>query len=362
MRKLRKTLIIFILTAGTALCVCLFRPHEPSLLDRATKIADFSGWGAGEKSGYNSRAQYFNSVGIHWLSDHEVLFDRFEGPKQKQVIYKRDIRSAKETRLEDLTRNRERFATDQVDCQCVSPDGKWFICSDRWGNCHLAAVNGPSHYIYKTGNRDCDREVVWLADNTHWLENLHVYSTSRRLLLHDTRNPAVTEEVALGHNAELFGCLRIVRNRYDAIATKFDTYDIPGGRARLVITKLSLETGTNPHVIGTIEVPWIDDDRGYDIEYSRESGRIAWQRTTIHERLSAKWLSRVLRFIRPAWDYKYELRLYDMDGKYPRYLGCLTDTTSKDWQPDEYINIKWVPGGKSISFEYRGALYVIPAH
>src|SRR5206468_3707796 len=80
----------------------VFLPRDKLLLDRAIRVADTTGWGGGKR---------FNvSVGIHWLRDEEVMFDRFEGPSHDQrIIYKRNIRTGQEARLDALTNIREGF-------------------------------------------------------------------------------------------------------------------------------------------------------------------------------------------------------------------------------------------------------------
>jgi hypothetical protein len=112
------------------LLFCIF-PRERLLLPQSTLVADMSGWGEGRR--------FYNSIGIHWLSDDSLLYNRFinigdsNHPNGNRIIYRRNVRTGVDEKLPGLTAAREDFETEVVDSQNVSPDGHWYVCSESLG-------------------------------------------------------------------------------------------------------------------------------------------------------------------------------------------------------------------------------------
>src|SRR5437016_1184057 len=82
-RVLRGCFLVLIFVAGVT-SVQYYLTREPDLLSAALLVANTSGWGAGSR--------FNTSSGIHWLSDDEVMFARFEGESPKNPNAIRDPR------------------------------------------------------------------------------------------------------------------------------------------------------------------------------------------------------------------------------------------------------------------------------
>ncbi len=196
-RRFRLVLIFLMVVLGACLIAWRLVPRDRLLLEHARHVADTTQWGLGGK-------RFNESIRNHWLSDHEVLFDRFEGAQHDQrVIYKRDIATGQETKLPGLTAHRRTLGEEVVDSECVSPDGKWYTCSARWNECLLAEVNGTRHFLYPyTGEGDHHREILWLPDSRHWLER-YGYDANLNMVMHDTQNLKASVKLSRNANSTL---------------------------------------------------------------------------------------------------------------------------------------------------------------
>src|SRR5256885_7014 len=91
--------ITLLLTMGVA---ALWRgfPRDQPLLQRATRITDTTAW---EKGG---------RCNLHWLSDHELLYSKYEGPEHNAcALYRLDLQTGQETKLPGLAGSRNDFVT-----------------------------------------------------------------------------------------------------------------------------------------------------------------------------------------------------------------------------------------------------------
>jgi hypothetical protein len=281
-RRLIRRSAGLILVAGL-ICFARFLFHpEPRLLDRARFIAATDQWHLG--------GRFNNDIGINWLSDEDILFSRFEGVKfADRIAYRRNIRTGLEQKLPGLTEARNSLQEEVVDSQGVSPDGKWFVCSARWGDCLLAEVNGRRNRIYPNAFSDdnYDRSLFWMADSRHWLEN-YGNGSSRKMLLHDVDHPKSTISIPIGNKGDLLGDLEMVISPQDAIAIADP--DPAGGdenwaplnptHPHLVdVYRLSLDTRAAPKTHYQVPVP--GNAAHYELALSPKGDRIAWEVTTL---------------------------------------------------------------------------------
>ncbi|HLK59673.1 MAG TPA: hypothetical protein VKU00_24140, partial [Chthonomonadaceae bacterium] len=225
--------------------------RTPLLLQRATRIADTTAWYGGER--------FNEDIGVHWLSDHELLYSKFEGPQsQQRVLYRRDLQTGQEIRLPGLTQSREKFEAECVDDQDVSPDGKWYLCSARWGECLLAEVTGTRYFTYPYKNSEDYRHLYWSADSRYWAENFSNDWESHQLQLYDIENPRSSVSLSLAGREGLIGFLTAIISPQRAIAVQLpdETDDgTPLTDNRAVVTLFSLTDSRTPVTVYRIKPP-----------------------------------------------------------------------------------------------------------
>jgi hypothetical protein len=355
-RAMIRWLRAVILIGIAAALVFFLYPREPRLLDRAMKVADTKEWHGGRR---------FNvDTGIHWLSDEEVLFSRYEGPKKEdRVIYARNIRTGRERKLTGLTKAIEDFGGEVVDDQNVSPDGKWYLWSQRWGGCLLASVNGKRQHLYDSADDECYRSLLWMTDGYHWLENYYLNGKTKHLVLHDVRDPKTAITFPITGREELFCHLQCILSPQEMVAVAVLEPDVDDlGRAapnsHILVYKLSLDTRAKPHAPYRIAVPRGSPDYVYAV--SPRGDRIAWGVTITRGDSLMTRLHRVFRFIKPKQWQSTEIWICNLDGSGMREIGNVLEPPSEDGE-SPWLDLQWLPGGKCLSFEYKDALYTVPA-
>lgn len=105
--------------------------------------------------------------------------------------------------------------------------------------------------------------------------------------------------------------------------------------------------------------------------FDSEGERMLWRLSTEHQPTSpawSKWLGRFFPISSRPWLTK-GLWVSHVDGSGMHEIGnwaeddvsgdSLDADMEKETKPEDF---RWVPGGKLLSFEYRGALYTVPAN
>lgn len=359
MRRKKRGLWIFAggVGAGIALLVMLM-PRERLLLDCATFIARTEDWNQGRR--------FNESIGTHWLNDEEVLFDRFNGPKgDDRIIYRRNIRTKQEQKLDALTKIRDEFGGEVIDSQAVSPDGKWFLCSTRWGPCLLAAVDGSRQFLCTSKNDDSYRSVYWLSDSRHWLEALR-NNDKRLLFLHDVEHPEQAMPLPIPEKKrEVYHSLERVLSMQEAIAIEKGDEDKP---RELTISRFSLDKTADPVVQKRTEVPFESQREetldasiaSYETLLSPRGDRLACWGLVERTNATQEWLHRFLPSIKPRVELRGELWVCDLtDGHWHEIGHIVTEPTEEETH--FHVRFQWLPGGKRLSFQYKDALYTVPA-
>ncbi len=125
-RRTKILMLLILLSMGGSVVLFVSIPHEPLLLERATRVVDTRGW---------DPIWHFYHF-YRWIDDHEILFVRINssGPSGATNLnfYKCDTITGEQTALTSLSRlaqaseyNPSRFA--------ISPDGKrvaWTLTQD----------------------------------------------------------------------------------------------------------------------------------------------------------------------------------------------------------------------------------------
>jgi hypothetical protein len=369
MKKIvRRSVFGLLLVAAVVLLTWKLTPREPMLLDRATPLAHTDRW-------YHGR-RFNSSIGAHWLSNEEILFDRYEGPQHdRRTIFKRNVRTGTETRLTGLTRSRDDLDAEVVDSQCVSPDGKWFLCSARWGECLLAEVNGTRHFLYPNiVDHDCSRGLHWLSDSRHWLERYGGGGEIHALILHDVENPKQATELPVNKDKEIAD-IQIISTLDKACVVDWPDDDVDDfGQplkkdAQLNVTKqvtlsfVSLQSKARSRPRHTLTIPARVSD--YDFHLSPQANKVAWLVNGQAASPLHVWLHRFLPGIKPIQQQTTALWVSSIDGTNRHEVGQIVETGNvpSEESSDKTLleELKWLPDGKHLSFEYKHILYVIAA-
>ena len=85
--------------------------------------------------------------------------------------------------------------------------------------------------------------------------------------------------------------------------------------------------------------------------------RLAWLIIYEIRPYGPAWMQRILTFLGQHKHKVIGLWVSRLDGSHMHEIGHLP------YQPDEEIpqQIRWAPGGKRLSFVYKGSLYTVPA-
>ena len=336
-------------------------PREPSLLGRATVIANTAPWHEGER--------FRSDLGVHWLSESDILFCRFEGPNhEERVSYRRNVRTGRDEKLAAFTEARNDFATEVVDDQRVSPDGRWFVCSDRWGECLLAEVNGAHHYTYPSADSANYRSLLWMPDGHHWLEGYVNGGSASRLILHDTEHPqsSVSIPIRSEREQELFGSLEAAVSLQEGISIVAPDHDTGGLDVApagfdtpivLTISWVSLDASARVRAEFRVNVP--GQIGHYRLRVSPQGNRIAWQVTALREDVGRRWMHRYLPFVREHLYRRTQVWVSRSDGSGMREIGSIIEQPGEEKAGELFL--QWLPGGRRLSFEYKEVLYTVPA-
>ena len=346
------------LFGGVMGLIAAFCPREPQLLKHATFIADTTPWYEGGRGN--------DGIGVHWLSNEELLVCRFEGVTGRdRTIYRHNILTGQEKPLPGIIQARNLLQEDTVDDQCVSPDGRWFLCSSRWDGCLLAEVEGTRHTLYKSADDDAYRSFWWTADSRYWLENYHTNGTASRLILHDIAHPDFQESIPIGNHGAVFGALEAVISPREGITLQ-DLYPHtdgiliepphPGKPHRVTFSRISLDA----HAVVLAQYP-VDTPQGsslYATYLSPKRDRIAWIVTTARKNVIQNWLHNYLSLV-PRYDQTVkEVWVSQLDGSHMHAIGNIM---VKPGEELDALPLQWLPDGKRLSFEYKDALYTVPA-
>lgn len=364
-KPIRALVLVSTLSAALLCCWCFVTP-EPGLIDRAVRVADTRTWGEGGK-------RFNNSIGWHWLSDHELLFDRFKGPlHDRRTIYRRDLRTGRDTELPGLTAARDQLSEEVIDSQCVSPDGKWFVCSARWGDCLLAEVNGKRRYLYSSVQDDAYRSILWLPDCRHWLERYGQNGRVSRMVLHDIENPQLSIPLAAASHPTAATMDAVVQPN-TAVLFQIDGRPAEGeirsedgpptrpGR-RATVSLVPWTGGGSPIARYAFEAP--AGMAPYYDAVSPDAKHVLWCAATQRKSQFLDFLHRFWPTLGTAHHRSTTLWTTRIDGSRLTKLGSIIEPTDSDEgmlaDGPVYLNRKWMPGGNSLSFEKDGSLYVIP--
>jgi hypothetical protein len=332
------------------LCFCLASPacsQNRSLLARATKIADVTGWMLPRLV---ENTPYW--LTYHWLTDEKVLFIEY-GPGHFR-FYQFDLRTRRKSYLRRFSRL---FGDTHRDME-VSPRGRWIL----WGGStsdqdryFVARLDGSGFKTYRPGfNAALGKEgsfPLWLPNPPHWIE-----------LVVSSQNDNLTRAIvhSLNHPQNIRTQLSMPPISYQQIESPI----LPGNRlgvwrsyqegarsVRIAVIGIGKRDKKAIDSVVTFPKPW----RLETAQFSPDGRRIAWF-------LTASATSR------QHGQKRISLWISDLNGRHFHELGSLPypnslKPTSTDWLQEltfEPRELRWLPSGKRLSFVYKNALWTLP--
>lgn len=349
-RTMRKWLLLFALVLLVVGAGGRFWPRERLLLERATPVIKTEDFHLGERFNYG--------LDVHWLSNDEILFSRFEGPqKHDRVIYRRNVKTGHEQRLPELTKAIDELGGEVIDAENVSPDGRWLLRSARWQDCLLAEVDGLRHTIYPSITGDDYRSLIWTADSRYWLEIYVNGGTAHNVIWHDTQNPKLSRKLPFSGKEQYYGSIERILSSQQAVSIiRPENEEKP---PKVTVSEMSLEG----KVIREYPVAVPQGSNEFQTQVSPNGDRIAWQVTSYNLDTRPRWVQRFFPFVPRRNEDITELWISNLDGSDMRNLGhIITPRPETSEETIPYMDsLKWLPDGKSLSFEYKDQLWTVPA-
>jgi len=350
-RKKRWGIVLTLLVLlGSAAVV--FYPREPLLLEHATQVLDMRAADPSEGLNYA------------WLSDHELLYFRPDGN-----LWRRDLNTGAETVLRAMTQQvKSSISLPATHWLIPSPDGKWLM----WGEVGITplfvgSVDGTKQAVSSTnvGNST----PFWMPDSQHWTEWNHDESALwRQVEMHTVTAP---------HWSQVLGTPPARLNESDILAmqsedviiarTKVDVIAVPvsvgQGYYRLTLHAAYRDTqqlsvwslhAQKPLRQFTIHLPGLVQD----VKVSPQGDLVVW---LVQKRKTSPVFKRLQRFFPALEKDEHEcLALYvsQLDGSRMREIG---QVDSKPTSAGNLINeMRWLPGGKRLSFIANDTLWTVP--
>lgn len=313
-------------------------PLDVDLLKHARFVADTDDWHG---------RRFHEGIEVQWVTDDVLVHTRSFGEKdERRVAFRLNLKTGRETRLPYLTRALNSFSHEIIDSRGISPDGKWFLWSNRWGNTLVTEVNGPHHYeSLNQDSGDNYKTVFWLPDSRHWLENFNVNGKTHWLVLHDVKKPNAATMLPTGSRSGVLTSVdRIISlKRAIAVVDRGHTFERTADRHIVHVYQLDLTNEHDTRQIATLHVP-----RGLDYlcTVSPRGDRIAFP----------------LKIRNPKGGYRLEIWTCDIHGRHVRTLGHVTQDASAEGDPSLYLDLHWLPSGKQLGFTWDDALYTIPVN
>jgi hypothetical protein len=355
-KRRRGWLIGFVLFGLLIALLWTLWPRERSLLDQATSVCALKTWYQAETSNYG------------WLSDHELLHFL---PGETLASF--DLQTKTETPLPALARL-VKGSSASFDGLNVSPDGRWVLWGERgYNSLFVAATDGFVRFQWP-GYGGLS-EAYWLTDSHHWLQNVFGGNKSiGQIHLRNVDTPYVSQTFptvptslqGLNILAALSQDRLLIRTPDPSTVVK--AFSLPGARSVKEIQttyrdkqQLSLWNLRSGSLLRqwTIHLPGLASD----VHVSPQGDRMAW---LLQNNRALPW-DTLLHRLFPAWrmvkHFSMSLWVSRLDGSQMHEVGSivLRSPAVRAGQISWPWNIRWLPGGKRLSFLYNDALWTVPA-
>jgi hypothetical protein len=256
---------------------------------------------------------------------------------------------------------------------CVSPDGRWLL----WGDTDMARGSGGRYAAFaldgsrtlkwphavRPGNSmppEAGYPVAWMPDSRHWVElssGLEVDPNSprtvtvpRRVIIHSVDAPGeVSKTPLLPDGGDLIGItpqrhlLTLTPRDGEEHGAELEEYDLNANAA--LVRHFPVRTPPNG------KFPY------HQVALAPQGHRLAWLVPIEKTPPGPPFLARFWTMAGNRPHTVETLWVTRLDGSEPQEVGYLPFKTD-DPLPED---LRWLPGGKQLSFIYKGALYTVPA-
>ena len=331
----------------------IFYPREPLLLDHANRVLDMRAADPSEGSNYG------------WLSDHELIYFRADGN-----LWRHDTRTNAETVLLALTRQVKSSIPFQTAHWLVtSPDGKWVLWGQSSNNpLFVASIDGAKRLSWPSF--EGSSEPHWLPDSQRWSQWLFGHgATWTRVDIH---------RVVAPHQSRSISALPPGMKGLDVLSVQSEDRIVARTKDRETLLK------SGPSGAGTIAMTYQIDYRDTqevsvwslhrqealqhdtihlpglvrDVKVSPHGDSVAWLVWRQNTSPVFKMLQRLFPTLKK--DEHESLAIYNskLDGSQMREIGRVD---SKPQPTGSLIDeMRWLPGGKSLSFIANDTLWTVP--
>jgi hypothetical protein len=330
LHRKRRWIVALALLLGFGLLAWMTWP-QPSLLARATKLAQIDSW--------DWRSLNLLPSGYLWLSNQEVLSARERSGRE--VLFRYNLSSGKDVALVQLSQWFQK--TDgRLDEALTSPGGQWIL----WWNdafIQVAKLDGSQYARYP---RHPTSDLFWVQDARHWVElwnadetpgaNVRVRSPERPL---ETRTSFLPSDEITGY----------LDNGLVTPTGQLKAIKMPYG-ASLRVTFVEGNIGSNiPLSQQRLHAP---DGNILQAQLSPQGDRIALLNISEPRYALPRFLRRFLPWQQKPVAAHTSVWISTADGKNMRELGSFPSKT--------FTALHWSPDGKRLSFVYQNALWTVP--
>jgi hypothetical protein len=341
----------------------------PLLLNRAVLIADPTA-----PDEFERRHIHFGEL---WDTDRSLIYERRPMPTDPDIARKAgrtavryDIVTKRETILEHLTRNRLGFEPERSEDLAVSPDGKWFAQSVRFGGSLIAEVEGPRRGESDAGgNGGLYKGIFWSADSRSWFE---VFTVNKYwgIVAHDVgsanggeagrnvQNESIRADPSWADRARSIEAMPSI-----ADAVSVETMGGAGNHKPFAIVS-HLSFAGQPVVVSQKQVKLPIKCLILRTAVSTNGDKIAWVASVERINRFLSILHRYLYFVPDPAGTELQLWISRVDGTEMRCLGVKmaeADEGGFGDYPDQIDRLTWLAGGHKLSFEVDDKLYTINA-
>jgi hypothetical protein len=263
----------------------------------------------------------------------------------------------------------------------LSPDGRrllWDAKDRKSGRLwHVADLNGQGHVTADTMEYRCPSFTAstmntWLSDSRRWVE-IGSTPTGPCAFIYPIQSPEKPRHVRLSlpkgvdvsRMAKQSLCLAGVTSR-DTLITFLEWTD--GAKALTDVTLFEFDLAFDPSTPRIHPVAFPESAKILSVTMSPKGDRLAWTleieprsgkwEATIRSRLP--WLQALIR----KEEKRIGLWVSHSDGGGMQEVGSVEESSDPEGNliRDLKDMVRWGPGGKLLSFPYKGRLFVVPTN
>jgi hypothetical protein len=306
-----------------------------------------------------------------WLSESELLLPRYRPDTDSFEFRRVDTWTHAETPLATFNQKYRSAlhaftSPDQTTLRVthyapryvLSPDRRWVvllpICTGGHGD---YIVSTPDAVERSRGKTIAGSEVWWLHDNRRWFEtdlkNAALSGFMDRLIVYDCQNTGKTTTV---HVSDIpFSASEVgITDRDHLLLARWN--DKPADSINLYEASVTVpEAAVRKY---SVRLPLKVLLRGVAI--SNDGKRLAWLLQYAYVPPLAAWLHRALPRISAQSRVTQSLWVSRLDGTGMVEVGHLPIADEKEAEKAGNRLLRWLPGGRRLSFLYQDALWTVP--